>query len=207
MRSVLLVASLVLAIAGTAAAQPATSTMPYPSPGLLPAPSTPSSPSSLTPSRPPSGDERSEDTALLLSLAGTLASWTFLFTVPPRFEGDNGKVELALAIGASGTLLGPSLGHWYAHSYATRGLGLRLAGAGVFALALAASSRCEDDCNTSGPITGAALLALGLYIGGSLDDLVTAPGDARRYNQRFQSLAVVPMVRPDSGGLLLTGRF
>lgn len=33
------------------------------------------------------------------------------------------------------------------------------------------------------------------------------PGAARRYNQRFQRLSVVPMVRSGSGGLMLTGRF
>jgi len=44
-------------------------------------------------------------------------------------------------------------------------------------------------------------------LGGTVDDIVTAPRKARRYNERHRELAVVPVVHRDAGGVALVGRF
>jgi hypothetical protein len=194
MRSVLLVASLILGTAGTAAAQP----------GLTPAVSSPPQAAQPPPAAPPAQPqgEVSEGAALGLSLGGTAAAWTVLLTA----SENHGSGDLVL-LGLAGVVTAPSFGHWYAHSVATRGLGLRLAGLGSFTVAVALAVQCEDECSNGTAIEGAALLGLGLLIAGTIDDIVTAPGEARRYNERLQGLAIVPMVKRDTGGLMLTGRF
>lgn len=194
MRPALLIASLVLVTAGTAAAQP----------GLTPPVSPPPQAAQPLPPAPPAQPqgEVSEGAALALSLGGTAAAWTLLLTA----SGNHGSGDLVL-LGLAGVMVAPSFGHWYAHSFATRGLGLRLAGLGSFTVALALAVQCEDECNNGTAIQGAVLLSLGLLIAGTIDDIVTAPGEARRYNQRFQNVSLVPMVRRDTGGLMLTGRF
>jgi hypothetical protein len=103
-------------------------------------------------------------------------------------------------------LFAPSAGRWYAHASGWRGLGLRLAGVGTGALAAAvALSECRlyadnPGCHaTWGTVLGIA--AAGLYFGGTIDDFVMAPRDARRHNERLRQVAVVPLVRPDDRGL------
>jgi len=153
----------------------------------------------------PQGELVSERAALALSLGGTAASWSLLLAASHLSSEGHASGDLAW-LGFAGMVLAPSFGHWYAHSYATRGLGLRLAGLGSFTVALALSVRCEDGCNGTA-IEGAALVGLGLFIAGTIDDIVTAPGEAQRYNQRLQSVAIVPVIKRDAGGLMLTGRF
>ena len=67
-------------------------------------------------------------------------------------------------------------------------------------------AECEDECTPTLP-EGMAVTGLVLYAVGTVDDIVTAPGEAQRYNHRFQNVAIVPMIRRDSSGLMLTGRF
>jgi hypothetical protein len=104
----------------------------------------------------------------------------------------------------------PSIGHWYAGKVATRGLGLRAAGGATALLGLGASlSECpiigESDCT---PALGLALMVLGgaVFVGGMVDDLVTAPRRVRRYNQE-RGFGVAPIVTPGSAGLALAGQF
>jgi len=192
MRAALIAAWLVLAMAGTAAAQP----------GMT-------APSSLPP--PPTrqqGEELSESTAAWLSLGGTAASWTLLAVASKMDQGGSSNAGHIATIGALGTLFAPSFGHWYAHSYLTRGLGLRVAGAAAtllgFSLLL---SQCEDECSNAGFAAALMLGGAGLYLGGTIDDIATAPGKVRQYNQRFQNVVIAPMIRGDSSVLMIAGRF
>jgi hypothetical protein len=191
MRSAIIVALLVVAIAGTASAQPGVT-----------APSA----AAASPTQAP-GEERSETTALLLSLGGTAASWTALvagFEMEQHGQGSAGGVT---AVGGLGTLLAPSFGHWYAGAVGGRGLGLRLAGLGVALLAVAyVANVCEDECNAA-PAQGILLVGAGLYLAGTIESIATAPGAARRYNHRFQNVAIVPMLRRGSDGIAIAGRF
>jgi hypothetical protein len=191
MTSTVRIALLVLAMAGNAAAQPSL---------------TPPSPSPPQPAL--QGDELSETTALWLSLGGTAASWTLIAVAADMDHRGSSKAGSIATIGAFGTLLAPSFGHWYARSPVTRGLGMRLAGASAVFLGVMIAIGC-DGCSGSGvnlPLV-LALTGTGLYIGGTIDDIVTAPGKARRYNHRFQDVTVVPMIHRDNSGFMITGRF
>jgi hypothetical protein len=192
MRSALIAACLVLAMAGTAAAQPGM-TVPSASP---------------PPPTPQQGEELSESTAVWLSLGGTAASWTLLAVASKMDQGGSSNAGRIGTIGALGTLFAPSFGHWYARSFLTRGLGLRVAGAAAafFGLSLLLS-QCEDECSGA-PLAGALMLGgAGLYVGGTIDDIAAAPGKVRQYNQRFQNVVVAPMIRADGSGLMIAGRF
>jgi len=191
MRSAITAALLVAAMAGTAAAQPGVT-----SPTAAPVPPT-----------QPNGDELSETTALWLSLGGTAAAWTVLLVGVELKHQGYGSAGAMEAIGGLGTLLAPSLGHWYAGALGGRGLGLRAAGAGAAYLGLVLVAACEDECSTGPAAAVLLLVGAGLYLGGTIDSIATAPGAARRQNHRFQNVAIVPMIRGDRGGMAIVGRF
>src|SRR5688500_14459968 len=71
----------------------------------------------------------SENTALLLSLGGTLTSYT-MWGLAQGVTSYRLAGTLVLT-GALGTLVAPSFGHWYAGKIFTRGLGLRLGAIGA----------------------------------------------------------------------------
>jgi len=110
-------------------------------------------------------------------------------------------------------LEGLSFGHWYAHSLATRGLALRAAGiVGVMLGVTVALAECPlfsgDECRESGFAPVLMVAGAGLFIGGTIDDIATAPGRARRYNQGLLSdVTVMPVLSRDVGGMAMTGRF
>jgi drug/metabolite transporter (DMT)-like permease len=192
MTAAVAIASTVLLLAGAAAANPVVTP-----PGLAPALPAP------PPSPPRKGDEVSESTALAIAVGGTAASYGLVLLGAGPARGDAGQT--LIVIGVAGTLIAPSAGRWYARSAGWRGLGLRLAGAAAVALAGAAAiSECglfnSDPCT---PVAGLVLgiAGLGLWVGGTIDDIVMAPRDARRHNERLQQVTLVPLVRRDDHGL------
>src|SRR5262249_12546561 len=183
MRLAMAIAALAL-LAGTAGAQPG---MPPPTP-VAPLPPPPL----------PPGSELSESTALWLSLGGTAVSWglvvaSFKANTNSSFSGGLGVVA------ASGTLFAPSFGHWYAREGFTRGFGLRLLAGGLaFAAVVVALSECPlfaENCHESGVAPVLAIGAAGLYVGGTIDDIATAPSAVRSYRQRLHGVALVPVIR------------
>jgi len=195
MRAAVVIASTVLALAGTAAAQPAVS------------------PPGLTPTLPaaPQDDEVSESTALMIAVGGTVASYG-MFVLAANVDDHTARRTL-IAIGAGGVLIAPSAGRWYAGSAGWRGLGLRLGGAATVVLAaVVALSECglfsSDRCEPSGGVV-LGIAGAGLWVGGTIDDIVMAPRDARRHNERLRQVTLVPLVRPgDRGlGLAVAARF
>ena len=98
----------------------------------------------------------------------------------------------------------PSTGRWYAGSVGLRGLGLRLAGLGSALLAADTAGGCishaGDGCSTGG-VVALGIAAVALYVGGTVDDFVMAPRDARDHNARLHQVTLVPLVRPDDHGL------
>jgi hypothetical protein len=184
----------ILTVAATAAAQPALAP-----PGLTPAwTPMPGMPAAALQDR-----EVSESTALAIAAGGTVASYGMLI-VAANLHGNEGAAEALAVTGALGTLIAPSAGRWYARSGAWRGLGLRLAGVGTAMAATAvALSECPLSSFNCDPVGGVILFlaAAGLYIGGTLDDIVMAPRDARRHNQALRQVTLVPLVRPDDHGL------
>jgi hypothetical protein len=209
-------ASLVLATAGIAAAQPA-ATAPEATPPATPAPlpatpaPAPPVPSSLDETAPAQSvrEPVSETAALWIGLGGTLGAWGTVAAGAVLSQQHSSWAGPALVVGIGGTLLAPSAGLWYAHAGLSRGLALRVAGVGLEAAALFVATRCDDECSSSGSalIEGLAIGGLGVYAAGTIDDIVAAPGEARRYNERIRSLALVPVIRRDVTGVALAARF
>jgi hypothetical protein len=203
MRSDVVIAFLVVAITGTASAQPgltAPSVPPRAGPQGTQRPS-----GGLQHAEVPAGWELSESTAVWLSVGGTAASWGLILAATQLDGSGTGVATLA----ALCTIGAPGLGHMYADSFATRGLALRFGGAGIAFLAailgtLGDTGRLSDrDLVTSSMLLGgAALLAAG-----TIDDIVTAPAAVRRYNWRLSGLAITPMLGPDRGGIALAANF
>jgi hypothetical protein len=195
--------AIVLALPAVAGAQPGAA--PLAPPGMAPPP--PSlAPPTYAEALERDGDEKSEAVALGLSIAGTAAGYAMMYAV---IEDDAHNEGLTLATSAV-LWLGPSAGHWYGGKVLTRGLGIRTAGAGLaFIGAMMEFSECflETDCEE--PEAAKLLVGLGAigWVWGTLDDIVTAPGRVRRYNDAHRRVAVVPTLTRDSAGLALAGEF
>lgn len=141
---------------------------------------------------------RSENLALGLSLGGTAVSWALLVA------GAQSSEELG-AVGLLGTFLAPSIGHWYRGAVLTRGMGVRAVGVVAFGYGFVKAIGCEGCDGDS--LTLLLLGGLAAYIGGTIDDIVTAPLRVRQHNQRLQQVQLVPMVAPHTAGVALGGRF
>ena len=224
MPSILSITLLVLATSGTALAQSPSSASPSPArqaaagaavpgaqPGTRPLPSV-ASPAPAAPNDPVApavlpGD-LSENTGLGLSLGGTVAAWALVLGGAANLNQHEGVAIASVVIGEIGTLVGPAFGHWYAHDPMSRGFGLRITALTVGAIG-AGLAKCGPFSHCSDP--GRALLGVvvAAYIGGTIDDIATAPAAVHRYNQSIRDVAIVPMVRGDtrSTGVMLTGRF
>jgi len=199
MRSAVAIALTVLATAGTTAAQPVLAPPALSPPGAV----SPSPAAALPP--PPQADEVSESAALMIAVGGTAASYGMVvFGARMEGEGSSGARRTIVGIGALGTLIAPSAGRWYAGSGGLRGLGLRIGGLGTAVLAVAALlGECGlfsgESCHPGGAVV-LGVAATGLYLAGTIDDIVMAPRDARRHNERPHHVTVVPLVRPDDHG-------
>ena len=205
MREALVVAFLVVAITGTASAQPATT-----APNLPPDARPPSEPPSGVPplqNEVPAGWELSESTAMWLSIGGTAASWGLIVAATQLDGSGSGVATLA----ALATMAAPGLGHMYADAFITRGLAARFGGAGIAFLGTilrvvhADGGRPGDsgDLLTGSMILGGAAL----FAAGTIDDIVTAPAAVRRYNRRLRGLAITPILGPDRRGVALVVHF
>lgn len=191
--------SIVLVLAGAASAQPAPA-----------APSPPAAPALARVEPPPAqADEKSERVATTLSLAGALAAVGLV--VGATFSTDEpARYSLLMTTGSITALVGPSLGHWYAGKLGTRGLALRAAGAATALLGLgAAMAECpllSSDCQ---PMLGIGLLVVGagVFVGGMVDDVITASARVRRYNRERAAPVIAPVVTGQGAGLALGGTF
>jgi hypothetical protein len=156
----------------------------------------------------PVAGEKSEGTALALSLGGTAASLAMLAV------GENQANDSLGVIGGIGIWVAPSFGHWYAGKPWTHGLTLRLAGAGAIVVGAVLLISCidgEGDCE-DGPLVVLLVGGAGAFVAGGVYDIATAGSSVRAHNQRLRVQAaggwsIAPMVRPDRAGLTLSGRF
>ncbi|MCE9578826.1 MAG: hypothetical protein K8W52_37220 [Deltaproteobacteria bacterium] len=144
--------------------------------------------------------------ALGLSLGVTLAG------AGAMVIGAQQNNETLGMVGVTGVFLGPSAGHWYSHHYLTRGLGVRSLGvAAAFAGVVASLEACplfsDEPCKDS--VAGETLLILGgaAYVAGTIDDIVTAPGEARRRNGLIKNLTIAPVVTSRQAGFSIAGSF
>ncbi|HUQ01897.1 MAG TPA: hypothetical protein VM261_05340 [Kofleriaceae bacterium] len=199
---VVVAVTLVLLVARDARAQPGNTPVTAPAYG-------PYAPAPPAPTGPLPG-EKSPGIAMTLSLGGTIASYVLIVAA------DEGQNDGLATLGALGVFLMPTSGHWYAGKVWTDGLTLRAAGIGaVFVGAMIALGDCgfESECDDEGPAIAMLILGTGAYVGGTVLDIATAPGQARRYNARLReratagSWAIAPTISRDGGGLVLGGRF
>jgi hypothetical protein len=225
MKLAIVAASILLALAGRASAQPgmtppvADSEEPPPPTRVMPASALDLEPAPA-PTRVtalPAGERLSEEHALALSLGGTALSWGLMIGAMVIPDDGSGVTALMGTAGAVGSVFAPSFGHWYADTYATRGLMLRLGGmAGALAGALVALAEDpisfgHDDPPTApnDPVIGPAIaiVGAGMFVAGTIDDIVTAPRRVRRMNrEREAGVSLAPMVTQRSAGLALGGR-
>jgi hypothetical protein len=183
--------------AGEAAAQPGTAASP---------PAVPTAPPAV-PTAPPVAGERSEGVALGLSLGGTIATWGLLLAVTVGERGDLGSALGYLA----GTYLAPTVGHWYAGSIVSRGLGVRTLGmaamiAGYLQGEVGRCDGCDED------LTLLFWSGLTIYAAGTIDDIISAPRKVRRHNRRLAArsapgFAIAPIATQHSAGLAIGGCF
>lgn len=148
-------------------------------------------------------DDKSPTAALLLSSTGTLAAYlTFVRAV----DATDSSRDLRIGLSAAAWIALPSLGHWYAHDWMTKGLVIRTLG--LAGIALGAQQSCEDE-----PCGGDFLIiaSIGAVITGTLWDIASAPSAADEYNAAHAHATFSPAVlTPPSGpvfGLGLSGTF
>ena len=150
----------------------------------------------------PVGKPLSEGLALSLSFGGTIVSYGVL--VGTRYLASSiGSASVLLVIsGGFGAMFAPSFGHWYAGKSRPRGLWIRTAGLVISLGGIASMISDEGNQGLNGPI----LLGAGFFLVGTLDDIITAPSRARRYN-RDRNLLIAPLVIRRSVGLSFAGWF
>jgi hypothetical protein len=144
-------------------------------------------------------DLKDPDTALTLSVAGTVASHALVLA---GLAANNGQL---IAGGLASSLVMPSLGEWYAGKPLTAGMGIRAVSALATVAGLAQSFSCLDfegtdrSCHDSG---SAPILVVGGVIGyaaGTIYDIATAPGAARDYNRKHAVTVQPALLRTASG--------
>jgi hypothetical protein len=177
--------------------------------GIAPAAAQPALTPVSEPEVPPtSGSLKSENTALALSLGGTLG------TIALWGIGGASENGAMLTAGSIGIWVAPSFGHWYAGEGWTTGLKWRIGGAGaaVFGVMWTAIDCMSSDCNdTAHP---GMFLAIGggvAFVGGIVYDVATAKRAAREHNARITGRVQDVTMRPTFGsgttGFALSGRF
>jgi hypothetical protein len=133
-------------------------------------------------------DDLGPATATLLSLGGTAVTWGMVLGGLSGRETD-AKLHLAL-VGAIGSLVAPSFGHWYARSYWSPGMTARVVsvlGAGI-GVALVGSALFRED--RDGRAFAGIVLVLGGglgYAGGTIYDLATTRAATRSPSCRWRT--------------------
>ena len=155
---------------------------------------------------------KSEGTASLLSLAGTLLP--IGLGVAMDTQGATGQLLIA-----TGLFFGPAAGYWYggASGRGWKGVGIRFGIA--FAAVLTVTAICSgDNCGRTGSIgldlSGAevvgAIVLLGAsvaIVGSAISDIAKVDGHVRNYNQGLRAererqvrLSLAPIASPAGGG-------
>lgn len=159
-------------------------------------------------------DSKSELAATALSAGGTLAGAALLTGAIANADSAStyhAAFPELLGAGLVALAVGPSLGRWYAHDRATKGLVLRSIGLGGVAAGFAmyqtgvvgAIFGGNPAMLVGGLAVGAA--SIGLVVAGTAMDLWGAHESVRRYNARIM---LAPMVTPHGGtGLAVVGTF
>ncbi len=129
---------------------------------------------------------KSPGTATLISFLGTAipvaVGVAIMSSSSSSYGSSNGAAPIVgFALTSGGYLIGPGLGHLYAHNTGrfVVGLGLRMVGAGALLAAFAMSF-------SSGADSGGEIAVVGSILGGSITliDILSAGNSARKYNEK-----------------------
>lgn len=185
---------LMLLIARTAAAdEPTTPNVVAP-----PAPFPTSNPVPITPE-----DPVSERTALWLSVGGTLGAYG-LFAGGAALGSRSDVARGVAVIGGFAVIVAPSFGHWYAGRIGTRGMAVRAAAVPVALITLligiAPGSTASREFHRN-LLIGGMSIAGGMWVAGTVDDLIQAPVEARHRNARIKLMQ--PYLAPTGAGVTI----
>lgn len=146
-------------------------------------------------------EELSPVTAAWLPLAVTAGSIGTLTAAAYFANRDFGPADIVAIASIATFLVGPSAGQLYAERWgpAIAGTSLRLAGTGFMLAALGDLVACEEDCDSSGTNTIAAI-GLGLFAGGTIYSLLDAPLAIRRSHSKRRKLQASPALITGPGG-------
>lgn len=162
-------------------------------------------------------DVRNENTALGLSIAGTLAgpalfaAGVYALDNSGAFDDEEKSIAVPGAMILSGAaigVLGPSFGHWYAGKALTPGLAMRAGGLALAAAGgLGVIGDCEIDDGDCGASFGriATYAGLATFVGGVVYDFATVRGRVRERNAR--AVQITPMVSGTTSGVSISGMF
>jgi len=138
---------------------------------------------------------KSPAAALAWSLAGTTAPTAIGVVLVLASGGDGSPAQAGGGLIFAGGLVGPSLGHFYAgrsgRGAATIGLRILLV-TGTAAALTKACIYCYPSTRHSEAAALLGLAGLGLTAASVIYDVATAPGSARRYNERRASFSIAP---------------
>jgi hypothetical protein len=161
---------------------------------------------------------KSENTATLLSLAGTVVPMALGLALANTSDGETSS-GLGLALFSYGMFFGPATGYWYAGASgaAWKSIGVRLGVSlvGTSLATLACAAGCELGIFDSNPDDGGLVIAglvavatVGVIAYSLIHDIAGVDGEVRRHNtevaarRRESRLSFVPVVTPRDGGTL-----
>src|SRR5262245_52823444 len=122
-------------------------------------------------------DEIDPDVAMALSLGATAAG--YIAAIEAADTRDDDVEDLLTVAAVVGISRGPSFGHWYQRDLWTRGLGIRLAGVGGAFLGLMLAAPFSESNDDEGAAVAALVIGTGAFAIGTLDDIFSAPANAR----------------------------
>jgi hypothetical protein len=146
---------------------------------------------------------KSPEMAAGLALLGTVTGPVLIYA-SFRSDGPGSTTTVPLVVaGVTTSVLGPSLGNWYAGEALSAGLGVRVLGAGVVAggMGMFVHNLFSNDSAAGIGLT-VALAGTGIVGIGAVMDIAHAPAAARAYNRSHaaRSLAIAPLVANTSSG-------
>lgn len=160
----------------------------------------------------PAAAEKSRKKALVLAGVGTGVSSALVLS-SFLIKADEGTVFApTFYAGLGSSVITPSLGQWYAGTWLTIGMAVRLAAAGMAAYAIA--QRRDDPCfvdptQNCPTLTGAGFTMLSLaaiaYIGGVAYDVIDTPKAVERHNRTHAM--ITPTATDRFVGIALVGRW
>ena len=163
------------------------------------------------------GPRKSPLVAGALSFGLTTAGVLMLATatdIAPHYDEPGSHDSWRISVVTAGvllTLVGPTSGHIYAEQTWSSPLKWRIIGGGVAAATIlpAFGLSFTDHDGAAGLFGVLATLGAAVYVGATVAEIWTAPGAARRHNERLEegaSISIAPMLGRDRG-LVIGGRF